>query len=52
MTIYTHLTIEELIGQLTIRCDLSDLEQELLDRLILAVDELASFEKGSHGNHT
>ena len=51
MTSYTHLTAEELIRVLTTRDDLSDLEHELLDRLILAVDELASFEKGSDGNH-
>lgn len=50
MTEYTHLTNEELVNQLTLRGDLSDLEHELLDRLILAVDELASFEEEDGDN--
>lgn len=41
MTPFTHLTHEELINQLTLRDDLTDLEHELLDRLITATDELA-----------
>lgn len=39
-----HLTNEEAITQLTLRNDLSELEQELLDRLIRATDELNRIE--------
>lgn len=45
MTAHSHLTNEELVRSLALRDDLSDLEHELLDRLILALDELARFEK-------
>lgn len=39
------LTNEELIAQLTLRDDLTDLEQQLLDRLILATDECNRLEQ-------
>lgn len=43
MTNTTHLTNKELIDQLTLRDDLTDLEHDLLDRLISAEDALASY---------
>lgn len=43
MTYTAHLTNEELIGQLTLRDDLTDLEHDLLDRLIRAEAALASY---------
>jgi hypothetical protein len=39
------LTNQELIAHLTLREDLTDLEQNLLDRLILAHDECERLEK-------
>lgn len=44
MTNYSHLTDEELIGQLSLRDDLTDLEFELLDRFIRAFDSLAGYQ--------
>jgi len=41
----SYLTNQELIAQLTLRTDLTDLEQQLLDRLILAVDEVERLEQ-------
>ena len=35
-----YLTNKELTNQLTLRDDLTDLEHELIDRLILATDEV------------
>lgn len=35
-----HLTNEELVNQLTLRSDLTDVEHELLDRLIRAMTAL------------
>lgn len=43
MTEFTHLTTSELISQLELRNDLTPLEHELLDRLIVAVAELAGY---------
>lgn len=40
-----HLTNQELIGQLTLRDDLNELESDLLDRLIRATDEIESLER-------
>lgn len=42
MTQHSHLTDDELVRQLLVRNDLSELEHVLLDRLIIALDELAS----------
>lgn len=39
------LTNEELVAQLTLRDDLTELEQHLLDRLILATDECTRLEQ-------
>lgn len=44
MTQYSHLTDDELVRQLLVRDDLSELEHVLLDRLIVALDELASMQ--------
>lgn len=44
MTQYSHLTDDELVSQLLVRNDLSELEHVLLDRLIIALDELASMQ--------
>lgn len=53
MTAYSHLTNDEIVQILSLRDDLTDLEHELLDRLILALDELARFErKPTHGDNT
>jgi hypothetical protein len=41
----SYLTNQELIAQLTLRDDLTDLEQNLLDRLILAHDECERLEQ-------
>lgn len=41
---YHHLTNNELINQLTLRRDLTDIEHELLDRLIRAVRALEDLE--------
>jgi hypothetical protein len=38
----SHLSNNELIDQLTLRTDLTDIEHELLDRLIRACDAMAS----------
>lgn len=40
MTKYTHLTDEEFMSALLTRDDLTEIEHELLDRLIRAVDAL------------
>lgn len=40
-----NLTNREVTNQLTLRNDLTDLEQELIDRLIRATDELERLEK-------
>lgn len=40
----SHLTNEELINQLTLREDLTDLEHELLDRLIRTQDAVTELE--------
>jgi len=50
VTFTAHLTNEELIDQLTLRDDLTDLEHDLLDRLIRAVDALAGFPDLSQPN--
>ena len=53
MTAYSHLTNDEIVQVLSLRDGLTDLENELLDRLILALDELARFEGGhTHGDNT
>lgn len=39
-----HLTNSEIIQQLTLRDDLSELEHDLLDRLIRATDEMNRIE--------
>lgn len=44
MTQYSHLTDDELVRQLLVRDGLSELEHVLLDRLIIALDELASMQ--------
>lgn len=44
MTKYSHLTNEELIRQLSVVEHLSELEHELLDRLIMLVDALDELE--------
>lgn len=58
MTNFTHLTDNELINQLSLRDDLTDLEHELLDRLIRSTDELvvvsaelASYHESEIGKH-
>lgn len=58
MTNFTHLTDNELIKQLSLRDDLTDLEHELLDRLIRSTDELvvvsdelASYHESEIGKH-
>lgn len=43
MTNFSHLTNEELVREIKMRDDLTALEHELLDRLIVAIDELAGF---------
>ena len=50
MTSTTHLTNEELIDQLTLRDDLTELEHDLLDRLIRANDALAGYPNTSSPN--
>ena len=45
MTCYSHLTNNELIAQLLLRDDLSELEHELLDRFIISNDELARMQE-------
>lgn len=45
MTRYSHLTNNELIAQLLLRDDLSELEHELLDRFIISNDELARMQE-------
>lgn len=42
--VLTHLTNKELIDQLTLRNDLTDIEHELLDRLIRVERALKDFE--------
>ena len=44
MTKYSHLTNEELIRQLSVVDDLSELEHELLDRMIQLVDVVDELE--------
>ena len=46
MTKYTYLSDEELITMLLARDDLTEIEHELLDRLIRAKDALGGF--GDH----
>lgn len=43
MTSTSHLTNKELINQLTLRDDLTEIEHDLLDRLIIAEDALAGY---------
>ena len=53
MTAYSHITNDEIVKILSLRDDLTDLEHELLDRLILVLDELARFEgRHTHGDNT
>jgi len=40
MTKYTHLTDDEFINQLLMRDDLTEIEHELLDRLVRCTDAL------------
>lgn len=40
----SHLTNEELISQLTLRDDLTELETDLLDRLIRSTEEVGRLE--------
>lgn len=40
-----HLTNEELVAQLQTRSDLTDIEQELLDRLIRTMEAMADLER-------
>ena len=44
MTQYSHLTDDELVRQLLTRDDLTELERVLLNRLIVVLDELASWQ--------
>lgn len=44
------LTNEELVSALSLRNDLTDMEQELLDRLIRALDAMNAMEKNSGDN--
>jgi hypothetical protein len=44
MTRWNHLTNDELIEQFTLRDDLTEMETELLDRLIRAVDSLGDLD--------
>jgi hypothetical protein len=44
MTRWNHLTNDELIEQFTLRDDLTEMETELLDRLIRAADSLVDLE--------
>jgi len=41
---YHHLTTDELINQLTLRNDLTDIEHVLLDHLIRVMDALRAME--------
>jgi len=47
MTTHSHLTDKELIDQLTLRDDLTELEHELLDRLIVVTDVLSGYPQES-----
>jgi len=46
MTRLNYLTNDELVNQLLTRDDLTEIEHELLDRFIRALDEIAELETG------
>jgi len=46
MTRLNYLTNDELVNQLLTRDDLTEIEHELLDRFIRALDEIAELERG------